>query len=73
MIKTNKRYSPYDLVLAGMESITTLTGTEKEPFGMVVYTGDLVSHEGQNELSRAYVEYAEESHKTMFLQATHTN
>lgn len=27
----------------------------------MVYTGDLVSHEGQAELSRAYVEYAEVS------------
>lgn len=52
--------SPYGLTLAALQSVGTLTGTSQEdPFGFVVYTGDLVSHEGQNELSRAYVEYAE--------------
>lgn len=52
--------APYDLVLASLESIAPLTGTsEKDPFGFVVYTGDLVSHESQSELSRAYVEYTE--------------
>jgi hypothetical protein len=52
--------SPYGLVLAALDSIAPLTGTSKDnPFGFTIYTGDLVSHEGQNELSRAYVEYAE--------------
>lgn len=54
--------SPYDLVLASLESIAPLTGTSKSnPFGLALYTGDLVSHEGQAELSRAYVEYTETS------------
>lgn len=35
--------SPYDLVLASMQSIGPLTGTSAEkPFGFAVYTGDLV-------------------------------
>lgn len=52
--------SPYGLTLAALQSVGALTGTSQEdPFGFVVYTGDLVSHEGQNELSREYVEYAE--------------
>jgi hypothetical protein len=32
----------------------------------MVYTGDLVSHDSQNELSRLYVEYAEDSVYGMF-------
>ncbi|CAD0044512.1 unnamed protein product [Aureobasidium pullulans] len=45
--------SPYGLVLAALDSIAPLTGTnQKEPFGFSIYTGDLVSHEGQQELSR---------------------
>lgn len=54
--------SPYDLGLAALQAVGPLTGTsESNPFGWTVYTGDLVSHEGQNELSRLYVEYAEDS------------
>lgn len=64
--------SPYDLVLASLESIAPLTGTsEEDPLGFVVYTGDLVSHEGQNELSRAYVEYAEVSVFTLLKDYLH--
>lgn len=52
--------SPYGLVLSALDSIAPLTGTSKQnPFGFSIYTGDLVSHESQNELSRTYVEYAE--------------
>ncbi|KAF2722077.1 hypothetical protein K431DRAFT_284283 [Polychaeton citri CBS 116435] len=54
--------TPYDLGLAALQAIAPLTGTSKEePFGWTVYTGDLVSHDEQNQLSRAYVEYAEYS------------
>ncbi|SMY28445.1 unnamed protein product [Zymoseptoria tritici ST99CH_1A5] len=52
--------SPYDLGLAALQAVGPLTGTSKKnPFGWTIYTGDLVSHESQNELSRAYTTYAE--------------
>jgi hypothetical protein len=59
--------TPYDLGLAALQAVGPLTGTSKEkPLGWTVYTGDLVSHESQNELSRLYVEYAEDSIYGMF-------
>ncbi|KAJ4365589.1 hypothetical protein N0V83_008209 [Neocucurbitaria cava] len=54
--------SPYNLGLAALQAVGPLTGTSKSnPLAWTVYTGDLVSHEGQNELSRLYVEYTEDS------------
>jgi hypothetical protein len=55
--------TPWDLGLAALQSVGPLTGTGngKESLGWTVYTGDLVSHEPQSELSRAYAEYAETS------------
>lgn len=54
--------TPYDLGLAALQSVGPLTGTsKKEPLAWTIYTGDLVSHEPQSELSRAYTEYAEVS------------
>ncbi|MCJ1314253.1 hypothetical protein MMC25_007933 [Agyrium rufum] len=52
--------TPYFLATAALESIGPLTGTsEKDPFAWTVYTGDLVAHDTQNQLSRAYTEYHE--------------
>ena len=52
--------TPYDLGLAALQAVGPLTGTSKhEPFAWTVYTGDLVSHDPQSQLSRAYTEYAE--------------
>ncbi|KAF8204403.1 Metallo-dependent phosphatase [Mycena galopus ATCC 62051] len=51
--------SPISLVTAAMEAIPPLTGTEGSGFDFTVYTGDLVSHDPDNQLSRAYVEYTE--------------
>jgi hypothetical protein len=52
--------TPYDLGLAALQAVGPLTGTSKKhPLGWTIYTGDLVSHESQNELSRAYTTYAE--------------
>ncbi|KAK5676882.1 hypothetical protein LTS10_010646 [Elasticomyces elasticus] len=54
--------TPYDLGLAALQAVGPLTGTSKDkPLGWTVYTGDLVSHEPQAQLSRLYVEYAEDS------------
>ena len=54
--------TPYDLGLAALQAVGPLTGTSAEsPLAWTVYTGDLVSHDPQTELSRAYTEYAEDS------------
>lgn len=58
--------TPYYLGLAALQSIGPLTGTTGEGFAWTVYTGDLVSHDSQNQLSRAYTEYAETSIYEMF-------
>ncbi|KAL6304766.1 Metallo-dependent phosphatase [Sparassis latifolia] len=51
--------TPYSLMWAALEAIPTLTGTEETPFDFMVYTGDLVSHDPDNQLSRQYVMYTE--------------
>lgn len=57
--------SPYFLITSALESIAPLTGTthdnqsECDQFAWGIYTGDLVSHESQNELSQDYIMYAE--------------
>lgn len=64
--------SPYFLTTAAMRAAHPLTGTNcsdsstKGPgkdstLGWTIYTGDLVSHDEQNQLSRAYTEYTETS------------
>lgn len=55
--------TPYDLALAALESIGPLTGTETNGSSLAwtLYTGDLVSHEPENQLSQKYVEYTETS------------
>jgi hypothetical protein len=59
--------TPYDLGLAALQAVGPLTGTSKKnPLAWTVYTGDLVSHDPQSELSRAYTEYAEDSIYYMF-------
>jgi len=51
--------TPYALALAALESIPVLTGTQHTGFNFAIYTGDLVSHDPMNELSRDYVLYTE--------------
>ncbi|RPD64995.1 sphingomyelin phosphodiesterase [Lentinus tigrinus ALCF2SS1-6] len=51
--------SPFSLVLAALESIPVLAGTQKTGFDFTLYTGDLVSHDSENQLSRDYVLYTE--------------
>ena len=59
--------TPYYLGLAALQSIAPLAGTQgNSSFAWTVYTGDLVSHDSQNQLSRAYTEYAEFSIYNMF-------
>lgn len=51
--------SPLALVTAALEAIPPLTGSEKTGFAWTLFTGDLVSHDPEYELSRTYVMYYE--------------
>lgn len=44
--------APFDLILAALQSVPVLTGTEEYGFNFTLYTGDLVSHDREQELSR---------------------
>jgi len=44
--------TPFSLAAAALEAIPVLTGTEKTGFAWTLYTGDLVSHDVENQLSR---------------------
>ena len=66
---TYKCDTPYALGLAALQAVGPLTGTcDDTPLAWTVYTGDLVSHDPVNELSRLYAEYAEDSVYGMFKQ-----
>jgi hypothetical protein len=51
--------TPFALALSALEAIPALTNTQDTGFAWTIYTGDLVSHDTDNQLSRSYVEYAE--------------
>ncbi|KAF8913262.1 Metallo-dependent phosphatase-like protein [Gymnopilus junonius] len=51
--------TPISLALAALEAVPALTGTKGTGFAFTVYTGDLVSHDPDNQLGRAYIEYTE--------------
>ncbi|KAJ3988481.1 sphingomyelin phosphodiesterase [Lentinula detonsa] len=51
--------SPYALVLSALEAIPVLTDTKDADFDFMLFTGDLVSHDPENENSREFVEYSE--------------
>ncbi|TCD68079.1 hypothetical protein EIP91_011532 [Steccherinum ochraceum] len=51
--------SPFSLVAAALQAVPVLTGTQKTGFDFTVYTGDLVSHDPDNQLSRDYITYTE--------------
>jgi sphingomyelin phosphodiesterase len=51
--------TPLDLAAAALEAIPVLTGTTDSGFDFMLYTGDLVSHDAENQLSRDYVTYTE--------------
>jgi sphingomyelin phosphodiesterase len=40
------------LAMAALQAIPALAGTEKTGFAWTIYTGDLVSHDSENQLSR---------------------
>ncbi|KAJ8084601.1 hypothetical protein PM082_003374 [Marasmius tenuissimus] len=51
--------TPFSLVMAAMEAIPLLTGTQGSGFAWTVYTGDMVSHDPDNQLSRDYIRWTE--------------
>ncbi|KAI9062952.1 sphingomyelin phosphodiesterase [Trametes sanguinea] len=51
--------SPLSLIVSALQSIPVLAGTERSGFDFTLYTGDLVSHDSENQLSRDYVSYTE--------------
>lgn len=57
--------TPLALVMSALEAIPPLTNTSATTtgqgggFDFALYTGDLVAHDADNQLSRAYVEYVE--------------
>ncbi|KZT07671.1 sphingomyelin phosphodiesterase [Laetiporus sulphureus 93-53] len=51
--------APYTLIVAALQAIPILTATEQDGFNFTLYTGDLVSHDPMNELSRQYTVYTE--------------
>lgn len=44
--------TPEALALAALEAIPALSGTKETGFAWSIYTGDLVSHDPDNQLSR---------------------
>ncbi|EJU01822.1 hypothetical protein DACRYDRAFT_107555 [Dacryopinax primogenitus] len=52
-------HTPYDLAGAAIEAIPILAcaGPTGREFDFAIFTGDLVSHENDNQLSHAYVDY----------------
>ncbi len=48
----NSSDTPISLGLSALEAIPALTGTKNTGFAFTVYTGDLVSHDPDNQLSR---------------------
>ena len=43
--------TPLSLMVAALESIPVLTDTKSKGFDFTIYTGDLVSHDPDNQLS----------------------
>lgn len=59
LIYAMKSDTPFALALSALEGIPVLTGTQDTGFNFSIYTGDLVSHDPDNQLSREYVLYTE--------------
>ncbi|KAL5530987.1 hypothetical protein ACEPAG_3863 [Sanghuangporus baumii] len=51
--------TPLALALAALQAIPVLAGTGNTGFDFTIYTGDLISHDPSNQLSRQYVLYTE--------------
>ncbi|KAK7465530.1 hypothetical protein VKT23_005504 [Stygiomarasmius scandens] len=51
--------TPFSLALSALQAIPALTGTQDTGFDWTIYTGDLVAHDPDNQLSRAFIEWTE--------------
>ena len=51
--------TPFSLAAAVFQAIPVLAGTQDTGFDFSIYTGDLVSHDPDNEIDREYVLYTE--------------
>ncbi|RDB29530.1 Sphingomyelin phosphodiesterase [Hypsizygus marmoreus] len=51
--------TPLSLGLSALQAIPALAGTRDTGFAWTLYTGDLVSHDPDNQLSRGFVQYVE--------------
>ncbi|KAH0591168.1 hypothetical protein H2248_001264 [Termitomyces sp. 'cryptogamus'] len=51
--------TPMALGVAALQAIPALADTVNTGFAWTIFTGDLVSHDDENELSRDYIEYTE--------------
>ncbi|KAF8589271.1 Metallo-dependent phosphatase [Ramaria rubella] len=61
--------TPWSLASAVMHAVAPLTGSAGEgaaPIDFTIFTGDLVSHDNDNALSRAYVEYSQSAVYSLF-------
>ena len=61
--------SPPDLVLSAFESMSDFLDVSK--MGFTIFTGDIVSHDRDKSLSRAYVAYEEETTYSIFAKFLH--
>ncbi|KAI0654136.1 sphingomyelin phosphodiesterase [Cubamyces menziesii] len=50
---------PLSLIVSALSAIPVLTRTEKAGFDFTLYTGDLVGHDGEHQMSREFVMYSE--------------
>ncbi|KAF9469756.1 sphingomyelin phosphodiesterase [Collybia nuda] len=51
--------TPMALAMSALQAIPALTDTQGTGFAWTLYTGDLVSHDAENLLSRSYIQYIE--------------
>ena len=72
---SNKKSSdtPYALGLAALESIPTLTNTVNTGFAWTLYTGDLVSHDPDNQLSRFVLSLSSTRERSSFFTGVMLN
>lgn len=58
---------PYDLMLSALQAIPVLTGINgTNDLAYTIYTGDLVSHESDEQLSEDYIRYTEAAIFSLF-------
>ncbi|KAH7923902.1 Metallo-dependent phosphatase [Leucogyrophana mollusca] len=51
--------APYSLVLSVLQAIPAVAGAEDSGFAFSLFTGDMLTHDSQNQESRAFNEYSE--------------